>query len=169
MCYLRPTIAIANSSAFRDNTKRRYSIPLQPMQQQQQPSSQKALLESVMSLCVQVKSQHTRPSPLLSSLRPEGIFMQDQGLLHLATQYSLPCLEVLLTQTGSLHAAITQQLDKKDYLGKTPLHLAAANTTAEATSSILNFTADIGNTDKKGNTPLHAASKLGQYQQLKVS
>ena len=139
------------------------------MQQKQHPSSQKAFLESVMSLCIHVKSQHTRPSPLLSSLRPEGVFMQDQGLLHLATQYSLPCLEVLLTQSGTLHTAITQQLDKKDYLGKTPLHLAAANTTAEATSSILNFTADIGSADKKGNTTLHTACKLGQYQQLKMS
>jgi hypothetical protein len=115
------------------------------------------LLESVMSSRVEVRH------PNLETLLPAGTFMHLQSLAHLAAEYSLPCLEVLLSQTGAAYRATEAQLEQRDHQGKTPLHLAAANATSEAASNIIGVNVlGIRETDIEGNTPLHIACKSGQ-------
>lgn len=117
------------------------------------------LIESVMSSCVQVSGDVP-----LKKLGSEGVFMHQQNLLHLATEYSLPCLQVLLGQGfGSrIHTTIMKQLYEADHLEKTPLHLAAANSTSDAVARFLRIYPRLGDSDSEGNTPLHIACKLGR-------
>ena len=52
-------------------------------------------------------------------------------------------------------------VDSRDNIGWTPLHLAAAAGTAEAITALLNAGAYIGARDKNGLTPLHLAAGFG--------
>ena len=110
------------------------------------------IMTSLMSARVRV--QHDN----VASLQPESVFMHDQALPHLAVQYSLPCLHLLL----SLGEARVQ-VNQKDHLGKTPLHLAATNATEEGVRAVLAFDQSIKHVDHAGNTALHVACQLGEH------
>ena len=110
------------------------------------------IMTSLMSARVRVEHDN------VASLQPESVFMHDQGLPHLAVQYSLPCLHLLL----SLGVARVQ-VNQKDHLGKTPLHLAATNATEEGVRAVLAFDQSIKHVDHAGNTALHVACQLGEH------
>ena len=115
------------------------------------------LLPSVISCCVEVHH------PQLGSMQPGGIFMHQQNLLHLATEYSLPCLHILLGRLGDLQRAVEEMINKKDHNKKTPMHLAAINATSEAVKALVQHPgADLMAQDAGGNTPLHMACRLGR-------
>ena len=115
------------------------------------------LLPSVISCCVEVHH------PQLASMQPGGIFMHQQNLLHLATEYSLPCLHILLGRLGDLQRAVEEMISQKDHNKKTPMHLAAINATSEAVKALVQHPgADLMTQDAGGNTPLHMACRLGR-------
>ena len=115
------------------------------------------LLPSVISCRVEVHH------PQLSSIQPGGIFMHQQNLLHLATEYSLPCLNILLNRPGDLQRAVEAMINKEDHNKKTPIHLAAINATSEAAKALVRHPeADLMAQDTDGNTPLHMACRLGR-------
>ena len=117
------------------------------------------LPSSVITCCVEVVH------PKLGSIKPEGIFMHQQNLLHLATEYSVPCLNILLNLPGDLQeAAVEVMLNQSDHNQKTPIHLAAINATSEAIKALVRHQeADLLAQDADGNTPLHMACRLGKY------
>ena len=90
--------------------------------------------------------------------------MHQQNLLHLATEYSVPCLNILLNLPGDLQeAAVEVMLNQSDHNQKTPIHLAAINATSEAIKALVRHQeADLLAQDADGNTPLHMACRLGK-------
>ena len=115
------------------------------------------LLPSVISCRVEVHH------PQFSSIQPGGIFMHQQNLLHLATEYSLPCLNILLNRPGDLQRAVEAMINEEDHNKKTPIHLAAINATSEAAKALVRHPeADLMAQDTDGNTPLHMACRLGR-------
>ena len=116
------------------------------------PRNGKSLILASM-LSGRVRVEHDN----VASLQSTSVFMHDQGLLHLAVQYSLPCLQLLLPLGED-----SIQVSQKDQLGRTPLHLAATNATGEAVRAILAFDQSIKHVDHEGNTALHVACKLGE-------
>ena len=115
------------------------------------------LLPSVISCCVEVHH------PQLGSLQPGGIFMHQQNLLHLATEYSLPCLHILLSRQRDLQRAVEKMINEADHNKKTPMHLAAINATSEAVKALVQHpVADLMAQDADGNTPLHMACRFGR-------
>ena len=116
------------------------------------------LLLSVITCCAEVHH------PQLAKIQPGGIFMHQQNLLHLATEYSLPCLNILLNQPGDLHRAVAEvMINAEDHNKKTPIHLAAINATSEAAKALVRHPeADLKAQDGDGNTPLHMACRLGK-------
>ena len=95
----------------------------------------------------------------LESLRHQDIFMHQQNLLHLASQHSQECLDILLF--GPLQNVYRDHLKGVDYFHKTPMHLAAANATSNCAGKLLSFTFDLKLKDWEGNTPLHIACQQG--------
>ena len=95
-------------------------------------------------------------------LENQDIFMRDQNILHLATEYSKECLDVLLS--GDMKVSRKKEyLRSRDGLEKTPLHLAASNATRECVITILNADVctleDVDAKDIDGNTPLHLSGQ----------
>ena len=114
-------------------------------------------MESYLSYLVEVVHSD------IEQLDPEDIFMHQQSLVHLATSYSIPCLQLLFNQTGSMFKVLARQLELKDHSSKIPLHLAAANATPEAVRSLLQHpTVDVKAKDNDGNSPIHIACMLGR-------
>ena len=88
--------------------------------------------------------------------------MHQQNLLHLAAEYSLSCLNILLSRPGDLQRAVEEMIDAQDHNKKTPIHLAAINATSEAVEALANHPkANLMAQDDDGNTPLHMACRLG--------
>ena len=114
------------------------------------------LLEDVISDKVVleiVKSEHG-----IDQLDQQDIFMNNQNLLHLATEYSKECLDVLLS--GDIKTVSRKYLRSLDDLKKTPLHLAASNATSECVIAFINEEVyDVDVQDINGNTPLHLAGQ----------
>ena len=101
--------------------------------------------------------------PQLGSIQSEGIFMHQQNLLHLATEYSFPCLNILLNWPGDLQRAVEVMINEEDHNKKTPIHLAAINATSEAAKALIQHpNANLKAQDANGNTPLHMACRLGR-------
>ena len=101
--------------------------------------------------------------PQLGSMQPGGIFMHQQNLLHLATEYSFPCLNILLNWPGDLQRAVEVMINEEDHNKKTPIHLAAINATSEAAKALIQHpNANLKAQDANGNTPLHMACRLGR-------
>ena len=89
--------------------------------------------------------------------------MHQQNLLHLATEYSLPCLNILLSRPGDLQRAVEKMINEADHNKKTPMHLAAINATSEAVTALVQHPgADLMAEDADGNTPLHMACRFGR-------
>ena len=95
-------------------------------------------------------------------LENQDIFMRDQNILHLATEYSKGCLDVLLSEDMKVSRK-KEYLRSLDGLQKTPLHLAASNATRECVITILNADVctleDVYAKDIDGNTPLHLSGQ----------
>ena len=90
--------------------------------------------------------------------------MHGQNIIHLATEYSKECLEILLF--GPLGDIANHYIEEKDYFQNTPLHLAAANVTSDCASKILKCSENIESfllvKDLSGNTPLHIVCQKGK-------
>ena len=98
--------------------------------------------------------------------------LQGQGLVHLAVQHSLPCLQLLLTLPGSLGSLLVKQVCEQDALLRTPLHLAAASSSSQGLDMLLATQAarlSLAMMDSDGNTALHMACKLGRLEHLSLS
>ena len=116
--------------------------------------------------CVEVQADMVEHTMLGSVLGLQG-----QGLIHLAVQHSLPCLQLLLTLPGSLGSLLAGQVCEQDALLRTPLHLAAASSSSQGLAMLLNAQAarlSLAMMDSDGNTALHMACKLGVLERLSL-
>ena len=92
----------------------------------------------------------------LDAFRYEDIFMHKQNVLHLATEYSYDCLEVLLFTSLT---NVRKHIIDEDHWNYTALHLSAQNSTTNCASIILDSVENVRDVltikDRHGNTPLH--------------
>lgn len=83
-------------------------------------------------------------------------------LLHLAARRGTPECVAYLLATGMKN-------DEKDVFGRTPFHVAAFYGREDAILQLLaEYGANINNTDRHGNTPLHSAVRKGHLHVVKA-